>query len=246
MSYGRQPFASVPFAGSSGIVLPAIDGTLAATLGDATLSAIGANPIAGTLAATLDNATLAATGANPIDGTLAATLGDATITAAGTIFATGTLAATLGDVTLAATGLVVETGRLNVTLDAVTLVSSIAGLPVPPITPRDAQLRLLNGDAFSFATPGRLTERGRPQFHAVYGDTTTMIFDWQGRLRGATISASAWEAAPPRNVPFSAYNDDDTTAVRVYDLGQSTSIALHNTVTTSDGRTLRQAVDVRT
>jgi hypothetical protein len=128
----------------------------------------------------------------------------------------------------------------------VTLVSSIAGLPVPPVTPRAARLRLLNGDAFSFATPGRLTERGRPQFHAVYGDTTTMIFDWQGRLRGATISASAWEAAPPRSVPFSAYNDDDTTAVRVYDLGQSTSIALHNTVTTSDGRTLRQAVDVRT
>jgi hypothetical protein len=88
-----------------------IEGTLSATLADATLVATGTLPasgITGELTATLGAATLASTGTLRIAGTLTGTLGAATLSATGVLGAlpaiTGELSATLGDATLVATG----------------------------------------------------------------------------------------------------------------------------------------------
>jgi hypothetical protein len=95
-----------------GAAAPAnIEGTLSATLADATLVATGTLPasgITGELTATLGAATLASAGTLRIAGTLTGTLGAATLSATGVLGAlpaiTGELSATLGDATLEAVG----------------------------------------------------------------------------------------------------------------------------------------------
>lgn len=105
--------------GATGTLL--IQGVLAKTLGDVTLSATGNFAISGSASITLGAVTAAGAAGLLIQGQAAITLGDVTVAATGTLPVTGQLTATLGDVTLAATGTLPITGQLGVTLGDVTL-----------------------------------------------------------------------------------------------------------------------------
>lgn len=107
----------------SGAAVP-IEGTLAATLADVTLSATGTLPIVGTAAVTLGAATLSSAATLAIAGTLSATLADATLTATGALPIVGTAAITLGATTLSATGALPIVGAVAVTLDSATLAAT--------------------------------------------------------------------------------------------------------------------------
>ena len=111
--------------------LPAIDGTLSATLGAATVTATGALAIAGTLSATLAAATLYSVETIP-DGTLSATLGDATLTGTGALAISGSLSATLEDAAIFAFESTASEGSVTVTLGAVTMTSESIYSPPPP------------------------------------------------------------------------------------------------------------------
>lgn len=109
-------------------------GTLASTLGNATLAASGAVLNAGAFASTLSNATMAASGAVGAapSGALASTLADATMSAAGAVTNAGSFAAIMSDATMAAAGIVVNRGALAATLSDATM--SAAGTVAPNVT----------------------------------------------------------------------------------------------------------------
>ena len=104
-----------------------VTGTLAVTLGGATLAGTGAVPVSGALAVTLDGAALAATGAVGIDGALSVALDGVALAGAGAVAATGSFAVVLDGAALSATGEVTSTpvsGTLAVTLDGATLAAT--------------------------------------------------------------------------------------------------------------------------
>lgn len=98
-------------------------GSLAVTLGGATLAATGTTTVVGSCAQTLAGVALAAQGTTTVVGASAVTLAGVTLAAQGTTTVLGTLATTLGGATLAASGAVGgdADGSLAVTLAGVTL-----------------------------------------------------------------------------------------------------------------------------
>ena len=103
-------------AGSSDIT-----GSLAATLGAATLSADGDVDVQGAVAQTLGSASLSSAGTVDVQGALSQTLADATLSADGDVEVQGAVAQTLGDASLSAAGIVEVQGALSQTLADATL-----------------------------------------------------------------------------------------------------------------------------
>lgn len=101
-------------------------GTLATTLGSASLAAEGSEIFTGALAATLEDAELEAEGETllNVDGELAATLDGATLTGTGAEIFLGSLSATLEDATFEAVGVEEIVGSLVVALED----AALAGL----------------------------------------------------------------------------------------------------------------------
>lgn len=148
----RSLLVDVPAAGPVNAT-----GTLASTLGNATLAASGAVLNAGAFASTLANATMAASGAvgSAPSGVFASALSDATMSAtgastnagsfvtslagasmsaAGIVINRGAFAATMGDATMSASGTVAPnaTGTFSSTLDGATM-TAYGYNGVPPV-----------------------------------------------------------------------------------------------------------------
>lgn len=131
----------------------ATTGSLAKTLGDATLSANGQLALSGTLSKTLADATLSSSAQLAISASLAGTLGgvtlssaaqlaitgavttglaDATLASSGALALAGSLSGGLGDVSFSASGALAIGGTLAGLLDDITLTSTTE-LSAPPI-----------------------------------------------------------------------------------------------------------------
>lgn len=102
-----------------------VGGTMAITLDNVALSAVGQTVVAGTMAITVADVALSAIGQTVVAGQMSLTMDDVALSAAGTISsgasADGTLSITLDDVALSALGSTVVSGAMSVTLDDVTL-----------------------------------------------------------------------------------------------------------------------------
>lgn len=109
-------------------------GTLASTLGDATIAASGAVLNAGAFASTLANATMVASGAvgSAPSGILASTLADATMSAAGAATNAGSFATSLAGASMSAAGIVINRGTLSATMGNATMTA--AGTVAPNAT----------------------------------------------------------------------------------------------------------------
>lgn len=108
----------------SGTGTAPVVGSLAQTLGAATVAGEGTAPVVGALAQSLGDATVSGEGTAPIAGSLSQTLGDATASGTGTAPVAGTAAATLGDATLAGTGTAPVVGGASPTLGAASVVAT--------------------------------------------------------------------------------------------------------------------------
>lgn len=122
--------ASAVLVKPAGSAVP-ITGTLAQTLGAATLVGVASAPATGSLAQTLGAATIVGVGSAPAGGTLSQTLAALTASGTGTVPAQGATAATLGALTGVGVGAVPVVGGLAQTLGAATVAATGGG---PSIT----------------------------------------------------------------------------------------------------------------
>lgn len=146
MSFGTQPFGSVPF-GLSGQPLPPIAGTASLTIDTFTLSGSGAAALAGAATPTISAFTSSATGAVAIAGSASPALANFLLSGAGTAALSGTASATIPAFSISGVGfhLVDSDGSLTMTIGDFGLsgLGVITGLALTDILVRVRQNYLL-------------------------------------------------------------------------------------------------------